>query len=95
MPEPNIARRKPMNLVGPQVRRLRVQQGLTQPAFAVRCQRSGYVLSRESLAKIESRLRGVTDAEVVLLARALRVPFVLLYPAAEELETLITLFFAS
>ncbi len=84
-----------MNLVGPQVRRLRVQQGLTQPALAARCQRSGYDLSREGLAKIESRLRGVTDAEVVLLARALRVPFSILYPAADELETLIGAFFSS
>lgn len=94
MPEPKASSRKPMNLVGPQVRRLRAQQGLSQPALATRCQRTGYDLSRESLAKIESRLRGVTDAEVVLLARALRVPFALLYPAKEELETLITAFFS-
>lgn len=77
-----------MNLVGPQVRLFRMQQGLSQPAFAVRCQLAGYDISREGIAKIESRLRGVLDAEVVLLARALRVPFALLYPAADGLETL-------
>jgi transcriptional regulator with XRE-family HTH domain len=74
-----------MNLVGPQVRRLRVQQRLSQPQLAARCQVVGYELSRESLAKIESRLRGVTDAEVVCLAQALRVPFAILYPSEKEL----------
>ena len=84
-----------MNLVGPQVRRLRVQQGLSQPALAGRCQRAGYDISREGLAKIESRLRGVSDAEVVLLAWALRVPFEVLYPTSEELRTLMVAFLVS
>jgi transcriptional regulator with XRE-family HTH domain len=84
-----------MNLIGPQVRRLRVQQALSQPALATRCQLTGYNISREGLAKIESRLRGVSDAEVVLLARALKVPFVVLYPAENELETLVAAFSAS
>ena len=76
---------QPQNLVGWQVRRLRLQQRLTQPALAARCQLVGYDLSRESLAKIEGRIRTVTDAEVALLAQALRVPFILLYPPEEEL----------
>lgn len=75
----------PQNLVGPQVRRLRAQQRLTQPALAAKCQIAGYDLSRESLAKIEARLRSVTDAEVVLLASALRVPYTVLYPPSEEM----------
>lgn len=80
---------QPQNLIGWQVRRLRLQQRLTQPALAARCQVVGYDLSRESLAKIEGRIRTVTDAEVVLLAQALRVPFVLLYPPEEELPKLL------
>lgn len=81
--------RQPQNLVGWQVRRLRLQQRLTQPALAARCQVVGYDLSRESLAKIEGRIRTVTDAEVVLLAQALRVPFILLYPPEGELAGLL------
>ena len=80
---------QPQNLVGWQVRRLRLQQRLTQPALAARCQLVGYDLSRESLAKIEGRIRTVTDAEVALLAQALRVPFILLYPPEEELLRLL------
>ena len=81
--------RQPQNLVGWQVRRLRLQQRLTQPALAARCQVVGYDLSRESLAKIEGRIRTVTDAEVALLALALRVPFVLLYPSETEMAGLL------
>lgn len=83
---------RPQNLVGWQVRRLRRQQRMTQPALAARCQLLGYDLSRESLAKIEARIRSVTDAEVVLLARALQVPFTLLYPPDDEVATLIRAF---
>ena len=79
---------QPQNLVGWQVRRLRLQQRLSQPALA-RCQLIGYDLSRESLAKVEGRIRTVTDAEVVLLAQALRVPFALLYPPEEEMVGLL------
>ena len=78
---------QPQNLVGPQVRRLRVQQRLTQPQLAARCQVAGYDLSRESLAKIEVGIRSITDVEVVLLARALRVPYPLLFPPEEEMSS--------
>ena len=80
---------QPQNLVGRQVRRLRLQQHLSQPALAARCQVIGYDLSRESLAKVEGRIRTVTDAEVILLAKALRVPFTLLYPPDEEMTGLL------
>ena len=75
----------PRNVVGLQIRKLRLQQRLTQPALAARCQVLGYDLSRESLSKIEARLRSVTDAEIVFLARALRVPFAQLFPPRDEL----------
>ena len=81
------APKSPLNIVGPQVRRIRVQQGLSQPKLAVRCQLNGYDLSREGLSKIEARVRFVTDAEIVFLAEALGVPYTLLFPAAEELTT--------
>jgi transcriptional regulator with XRE-family HTH domain len=69
-----------MNIVGPQVRRIRYQQGLTQPALTRKCQLIGWDISRESIAKIESQLRGVSDKEVLCLAKALRVHFSILYP---------------
>ena len=69
-----------------QVRKMRRQQRLTQPALAARCQVLGYDLSRESLSKIEARLRSVSDAEVLLLAEALKVPCTLLFPDPEQMK---------
>lgn len=68
------------NIAGPQVRRLRSQQGLTQQAFAERCQLLGWDISRDTLAKVESQTRWLADFEVVFLADALRVPLDLLLP---------------
>lgn len=64
---------KPRNIVGPQVRKNRNAQGLSQSAFAAKCQRHGWDISRETLAKIESQIRWVADFELVQLAKALRV----------------------
>ncbi len=70
----------PRNIAGPQVRRLRAQQGITQQAFAERCQRMGWDLSRDTLAKVESQMRWLSDFELVFLAEVLSVPLDLLLP---------------
>ena len=59
------------NIVGPQVRRLRVEAGLSQAALAAACQRLGWDIDRNTIAKIEGRLRWVGDFELVYLAKAL------------------------
>lgn len=74
------SKKKIMNLVGPQVRRIRYQQGLTQPALTLKCQLIGWDISREGIAKIESQVRGVSDIELLKLAKALRVHFSVLFP---------------
>lgn len=68
------------NVVGNNVRRLRYGLDLTQDMFAARCGVIGWNLSRGTLAKIEAGLRCVTDAELWVLARALRCPVEKLYP---------------
>ncbi len=68
-----------MNTVGPQVRELREQQEMTQSQLAARCNIVGLNISRSTLAKIESQVRRVTDSEVVLLAKALKVSVAELY----------------
>ena len=70
----------PENIVGPQIRRLRYQRGMTQDALAARCARLGWDVSRGTVAKVESRVRCVNDQELVTLARALRVSLDELYP---------------
>ena len=69
------------NIIGPAVRRLRVEQGLTQDAFATRCQLAGWDLSRETLSKIEAGLRRVNDAEVMMLAKVLGCVIQDIFPA--------------
>ena len=74
------ARILPRNIAGPQVRRLRSQQGITQQAFAEKCQRMGWDLSRDTLAKVESQMRWLSDFELAFLAEVLAVPLDLLLP---------------
>lgn len=71
-----------MNIVGPQVSRIRLEQGLTQEAFAARCGVIGWRLSRGTVAKIEAQVRCVSDAEAYVIARALKTPMEGLFPQA-------------
>jgi transcriptional regulator with XRE-family HTH domain len=75
---------KSQNIVGPQIRKLRYQQELTQEMFAARCSIQGWDLSRATLSKIEAQLRCVTDAELVILANALKVDVGALLPAKKR-----------
>ena len=67
------------NVVGPQVRRLRYQCGLSQPALAARCQLHGWDIGRDTIAKIEGQKRWVGDLELAHLARILGVPMEALF----------------
>jgi transcriptional regulator with XRE-family HTH domain len=68
------------NIIGPQVRKIRDSHGWTQEIFATKCNLVGLDLSRASLSKIEAGLRRVVDAEIPLLAKALKVPILELFP---------------
>lgn len=69
------------NLVGPQVRRLRMTAELSQESLAAKLQLAGWDLSRGGLSKIEAGLRRVNDAEVWLLAKVLACALTDLFPA--------------
>ena len=68
-----------MNIIGPQIKRLREQHNMTQEQLTTRCNLIGLNISRSTLAKIESQVRRVTDPEVALIAEALRVKSIELY----------------
>lgn len=76
-----MAERRKRNIVGEQVRRLRSAADLTQDELAARCALSGFDIGRASVSHIETGLRGVSDLEMVLLAKALRVSVADLVPA--------------
>lgn len=68
------------NIVGPQVRKLRSAKGWSQDVLAARLQKAGWDIARGTLAKIEARVRCVSDGETQLLARVLKVRIDDLYP---------------
>lgn len=62
-----------MNIIGENVRTIRESQNLTQDQLAAKCNLLEWNISRSTLAKIESKVRRVTDVEVKLLATVLKV----------------------
>ena len=75
---------RPRNIIGPQLRRLRYERGLSQPDLAADCQRKGWDISRDTVANIEGQRRWVADFELMLLSRVLRVPVEVLLPAPSQ-----------
>lgn len=70
----------PLNLAGPAVARIRNQLGITQEMLSARCESQGLVLSRSTMAKIETQSRCVTDMELLALAKALKVKVGAFFP---------------
>jgi transcriptional regulator with XRE-family HTH domain len=62
-----------MNIVGKNVKSIREKKGLTQEQLSAKCNVLEWNISRGTLAKIEVKVRRVTDIEVKLLALALKV----------------------
>ncbi len=57
-----------MNIIGKNVRLIREKKGWTQEQLAAKCNLIDWEISRGTLAKIESNVRGVTDIEVSYFA---------------------------
>ena len=81
------------NLVGPRIRQLRYQLGLTQNELSARICLQGWDISRATLSQIEARIRCVTDYEFLCIARALRVPTESLLPTGASIKRAIAEFF--
>ena len=79
---------RPLNVVGPQVRKLRNQRGWTQEVLAQKLQLQAWDVSRTSLAKLEAQLRRVPDCELLFLAKVLGVGVADLLPANPNLKKL-------
>jgi len=67
-------RRNDRNSIGKTVSRLRRQQNLTQEDLAGRAATIGWEISRDTVKRIERGEREVTDIELRLLAKSLKVP---------------------
>ena len=75
---------RPLNVIGSQLRRLRYERGLSQPALAAACQRAGWDVSRDTVANIEGHRRWVADFELLFLSRVLKVPVSELLPGSSQ-----------
>jgi transcriptional regulator with XRE-family HTH domain len=62
-----------LNVVGPQVRKLRVRKGWTQDRLALKLQLIGWDLSRNAVTTLENQKRRVLDLELFAIAKALGV----------------------
>jgi transcriptional regulator with XRE-family HTH domain len=79
-------RAKTQNLIGPALRHLRQTQGLNQAMLAARCVRRGWWSCTENtISKIETGVRCITDRELVMLSEALRAKLRDLLPDIPEL----------
>jgi transcriptional regulator with XRE-family HTH domain len=70
----------PRNLIGGQLQKIRLEKGISQTELAAINQRRGWNISRNIIAKIESRTRWVSDFELILLAESLGIAISALFP---------------
>lgn len=70
-----------MNVVGPQVRKLRDQKGWNQNQLAAKLQLAGWDTSQGSLSRLENGERRVPDLELYVLSRVLEADYKDFFPA--------------
>jgi transcriptional regulator with XRE-family HTH domain len=63
--------KSPRNIVGPVVRKLRQEKGLTQAQLVAKLNVRGWDVSRDIIARIEGQVRWVADFEIAKLATGL------------------------
>jgi transcriptional regulator with XRE-family HTH domain len=73
-------RTRQLNVVGPQVRKLREQKGWSQDELAVKLQLFGWDTSRLSVTRLENQERRVPDVELFVFAKVLGVTTDNLFP---------------
>lgn len=73
------------NTIGPQIKKLREQRGLTQAMLSARCGVLGWEVSENGITKIEAQIRCVTEKELLILAGALKVKLRDIYPGKTHL----------
>lgn len=74
------------NISGPEIRRLRMNKGLSQDQLAARLQIAGLELDRVAVAKIESQIRSVFDWELAMIAEVLGVEVGALLPGKKMVK---------
>lgn len=74
-----------MNLVGDQVKRLRIAKKMSQQTLSNKLEMMAIYICRGSISRIEDKQRTVTDIELYGLAQVLDVPIETLFQNSESL----------
>ena len=72
-----------LNVIGPQIRRLRYQRGWSQNILAIKLQIEGWDISRSGVAKIECRLVHVGDYRLFYFLRVFKANLADLLPSID------------
>ncbi len=70
------------NIVGPQIRKLRVQREWSQAKLAIKLQMAGWDISRGTLAKVEGGTHCVREYQICFLMHVFKVQYRDLLPPA-------------
>jgi len=62
-----------VNIIGPQIKKLRKQAGLSQRQLSEKLELEAVYTCRGSISRIESGLRAVTDIEIAAISKVLGV----------------------
>lgn len=73
-----------MNMIGDQVRRLRLQKGWSQQKISNKLEMLAIYVRRGSISRIEDRQSTVTDIELFGLANVLGVPIESLFESSDN-----------
>ena len=73
-----------LNLIGPQVRKLRAKHDWSQNDLAIKLQLVGFDVDRSTIAKIESRLVWVGDWQLFYFTRVFKVELDELFPPVDS-----------
>lgn len=79
------------NIIGPNIRKIRKEKKWTQAKLAMKCQMHGWSVIRDTIGKIESQARCVTDGEVMFLAKVLESSIEEIYAGTVEANLMHTL----
>ena len=69
-----------LNVIGPQVRKLRMEKGWSQEYLAVKLQLAGWDMSRNAVTTLENQQRRAPDLELLVIAKVLGVKTDDLFP---------------
>ena len=78
---------KNLNLIGPQLRKLRYARQWSQAQLSMKLRSMGWHITRDILAKMEITAHQITDCDLIFLAKALEVNVIYFFSPALTPET--------